>query len=265
MRAEPPHIAPASSLTRHVLPYVVVLLAATSAAPASANPAPLAGQNACNLVPLIPGGTHPLRKHPTLRAAVDALAAADTPQKAAGALGRFDRALAPLAKDATRAFTRPEADPDTGEARPFAPAAARAFLTRWVFSPTPILRVGEERFEPALEVSAWMTLAACRAGEMERAIAIGRSVSGPEGAPLRAFAALLLLEAGEREGRSGTRSGFVEDAAAMVFSDEDFLGLWVKSELADDPAEKSRWHELASKRIQSPDQEVAWKSQKSRL
>lgn len=220
----------------------------------------LTGQSACNLVPLIAPGSHPLRRHPALRRAVDgANQAGDDKKKNAEALARFERALSPLWKEAARAFARPGVDPKTGEPRAFAPAAAKAFLTKWVFSPTPVLRVGEERFEPALEVSAWMAQAACRAGDRELAVAIARAVSGAEGAPLRAFAALLLIEGG------GLAAGDEVQVRELALSDHDFLGLWVRAELAAEPAEKARWNELAGRLVSSPDQEVAWKSQKARL
>lgn len=257
MRSEPPVVTRASARVLALLLYVGALALTTSGVRAAGDPirGVLAGQSACNLVPLIAPTAHPLRKHPSLRRAVDGLAVAgDDRKKNAEALGRFDKVLAPLWKEAARAFARPELDPKTGEPRAFAPAAAKAFLTKWVFSPTPILRVGEERFEPALEVSAWMAQAACRAGEPERAVVLARAVSGAEGAPLRAFAALLLLEAGA-----------VEDAQALSVSEADFLGAWVRSEMAVDSGEKVRWNELAGRLVSSPDQEVAWKSQRSRL
>ena len=235
--------------------YAVVTLAATFATPTFAKP--LTGQSACNLVPLIAPAAHPLRKHPTLKRAVDALTAArDDKKKNHDALGRLDRALAPLWKEATRAFARPEADPKTGEPRPFVPTAARTFLTKWVLSPNAVLRIGDDRFEPALEVSAWMIQAACKAGDLERATAIGRGVSGPDGAPLRAFAALLLLE-------RDTPDEAKELLATL--GEGDFLEAWVRVELADTPEERTRWHELAKRRVQSPDQEVAWQTQKARL
>lgn len=247
--------------------YVVVGLVATAdvwagpeVGPGLARREGIAGQSACNLVPLIAPGAHPLRKHPALRRAVDGVSqAGEDPKKNAEALGRFERALAPLWKEAVRAFKRPEVDPKTGEPRAFAPAAAKAFLTKWVFSPTPVLRVGEERFEPALEVSAWMAQAACRAGEADKAVAIARAVSGGEGAPLRAFAALLLIESG------ALGEGDVLGVRELALSEQDFLGLWVRAELAKEPAEKARLNELAGRLVSSPDQEVAWKSQKARL
>lgn len=267
----------ASARILQLLVYVVAAFVATAeaqAAPDEAGPgrAGLTGQSACNLVPLIAPGSHPLRKHPALRRVVEASnQAGDDKKKNAEVLGRFERALAPLWKEASRAFARPELDPRTGEPRAFAPAAAKAFLNRWVFSPTPILRVGEERFEPVLEVSAWMVQAACRAGETERAVAIARAVSGVEGAPLRAFAALLLIEGGTLSlgGASGAAGGPAGDGGEQVrelaLSEKDFLGLWVRAELAVEPAEKARWNELAGRLVSNPDQEVAWKSQKARL
>lgn len=269
MRGEPPVVTRASARVLQLFVYVVVCLVATvdvragpEAGPDVARPrrAGLTGQSACNLVPLIAPGSHPLRKHPALKRAVDGLSqAGDDPKKNSEALARFERALSPLWKEAARAFARPGVDPKTGEPRAFAPASAKAFLTKWVFSPTPVLRVGEERFEPVLEVSAWMAQAACRAGETERAVAIARAVSGGEGAPLRAFAALLLIEGG------ALGEADVLEVRELALSDSDFLGLWVRAELAKEPAEKGRWNELAGRLVSNPDQEVAWKSQKSRL
>ncbi len=218
---------------------------------------PLGGQSACGLIELVPPATHPIRKHPALRRAVTALtAAADNKKKNAEAFAQFAKALAPAWRDAAKAFERPAVDPRTDESYPFKTAPARAFLEAWVFAPIAPLRIGVDRFEPALEVGAMMAMAACRAGLVDEAIAVTRGASGDEAAPLRAFAALLLIEAGRR-------AEAIE--LAPTLGEAGFLAPWVRVELTDDPNEKRRLHALAGRQTQTPDQQLAWQIQAGRL
>jgi hypothetical protein len=183
-------------------------------------------------------------------------AAADDKKKNAAAFAQFEKALTPAWRDAAKTFARPLIDPRTEEAYPFRSAPARAFLETWVFAPIAPLRIGVDRFEPALEVAAMMAFAACRGGLIDEAIAVTRGASGGEAAPLRAFAALLLIEAGRRT-----------EALELVptLGEAGFLAPWVQVELSDDGNEKRRLHALAGRQTQTPDQQLAWQVQAGRL
>ena len=239
----------------------ILLTAIGSVAHAST---PLYGVSACTLVEGVPSPTHPLRKHPALRSALVALQQAGTDKKKnATALGRFDAFLDPLYKQAEVAFARPRYDKDKETYDAFTPGPARAFLERWVLAVNAPLKVGLERFEPVSELTAAMTLAACRADNRSRAIALSRAATGPETRALSAFAALLLLEdRNVDEARELVRRF---EGGAGTTGDEGFVAPLVLAELASDGAERARLHEVAGRRIQNPDQEAAWRAQARRF
>lgn len=221
---------------------------------------PLFGVSACTLIEGVPAPSHPLRKHPALRSALASLQQAGTDKKKnAAVLGRFDAFLDPLYRQAELAFARPRYDKEKETYEAFSPAPARAYLERWVLAVNAPLKVGLERFEPVSELSAAMTLAACRADHRPRAIALSRVATGPEARSLRAFAALLLLE----EARRDEARELVPNSEAL--GDEGFVAPLVAAELATAPAERARLHEIAGRRIQTPDQETAWRTQARRF
>lgn len=244
----------AASRTLMLFAMASISASAQAAPPSSA---PLGGVSACTLIELVPAPGHPLRRHPALKAGAYTLdKAGDDARRYALALGTFERNLARAFKDATSLFARPTINARTGEPNPFRSEPARFFLERWVFAPNAPLRVGEERFEPAPEVAALMAFAACRAGLPERAIQLTRGLSGDEAAPLRAFAALLLLEAERRD-----------EALELLptLGERGFLAPWVAAELSPAPDERLRLHALAARQLQTPDQALAHRAQALRF
>ena len=101
-----------------------------------------------------------------------------------------------------------------------------------------------------------MLLAACRSDQRTRAIAVGRTLSGPEARAQRAFAALLLVE-----------DGRADEARELLWDlgEEGFVAPFVGAELAEDVETRERLHDLAGRHVQSPDQETAWRAQKKRF
>lgn len=226
---------------------VVALTLFALAVPAEA-PRPLAGVSGCALVEGAPGEADPIRGAPPVARAFKALdAARGDARRFLAAFARFDKALAPLFREARAAF-HPEGELDR--------ARARRFLARYVFAKDGVLRVGREGFEPRVEIAAAMAFAACRGGAREAAIAVGRAATGEEGAGLRAFAALLLLEGGDR-------AEAVELVATL--GEGGFLAPWLEAELADDDAERRVAHARAAKRVATPDQATALAEQRRRF
>lgn len=220
-------------------------------------PAPetLGGVSACALIEGVPGASHPLRMHASLKPLFASLdGAANDRSKNLRVLDRIEGLLTPLYVEAEKAFARPPQK--DGVAPPFKPQAARAFLERWVFAANAPLRVGRDRIEPATGLASAMLLAACRADRRPSAIALGRSLSGPEAASQRAFAAFLLLEANRRD-----------EALELLpeLGDEGFLAPYVAAELATTASERERLHDLARRHVQTPDQDTAWHAQVRRF
>ncbi|MCC6625578.1 MAG: hypothetical protein IT385_30350 [Deltaproteobacteria bacterium] len=218
------------------------------------DPAALAaftGASPCTLIEGLPAPTHPLRKNRVVGPALAALDKAGMdPIKAGQAYARFVKEIDRLLVAATTAFKAP------APGRSFAPAPARRFLEAHVLAANAPLRVGLERFEPAPEVLAAMTLAACRAGRLDEVVRLARTSTLPESAPQRAFAALVLAG-------SGRHAEARELDADM--GDEGFLPTLVRAELAADPRQRGDLHALAGKRRKNADQELAWRLQAQRF
>jgi len=238
---------------------VALLAALFSAAPAvgAAPPdgevearRPLAGLSPCALLEGLPGPKDPIRRQRAVSAAFRALDRARSPKAFGKAHAAFVRVMAPLFDKAAQIFH------PAGEDAEVEPKRAQRFLSRYAFGQDALLRIGDEAFEPRPEIAAALALSACRAGDHDAAIAVGRSVGGSDTAPLRAFSALLLLEAGRRE-----------EAAELLPSlgDEGFLAPWVSAELAPDADTRRRLHGLAARRVVTPDQQVALREQARRM
>lgn len=212
------------------------------------------GASPCTLVEGVPGDKHPVRRTPSVAAAVNALTKAGfDPAKNAKAHDLFVKALDGLYTQSEKAFALPKGD------RSFQPGAAQRFLNAHVLAAGAPLRVGLERFEPSPEVAALMALAACRANRYPQVIELGRQVTLPESASLRAFGVLLLLELGEKD-----------EARALLaqgsgLPDDGFLAPYVKADLAASKDERLVLHALARRRAQNGDQELAWKTQSARV
>jgi len=215
----------------------------------------LGGVSACALIEGVPGTSHPLRMQASLKPLFVSLdAAANDRKKNLAVLDRIEKLLKPLYVEAEKAFARPPQK--DGAAPAFKPQAARTFLERWVFAANAPLRVGRDRIEPATGLASAMLLAACRADRRPDAIALGRSLSGPEAQSQRAFTALLLLEAHRRD-----------EALEFIpeLGDEGFLAPYVAAEVATDASERERLHDLARRHVQTPDQDTAWHAQARRF
>lgn len=217
------------------------------AAPAPTVLPPLADVEACTLIEGMPSPGHPLRTARTWAATFKQLSAARTPKDYEAVQRRLRRAIDPLLARGTRVF----------HAKPFKRALAERFLTRHVLRANAALEVGEDRFELRLELAASLSFAACRAGNPDAAIALSRQASGPDKAALRAFGALLLLEAGREPEAMAIRPSLNE---------ETFLGAWVLAEMAatTDGAERIRLHAMAKRRISNSDQATALAAQRRR-
>lgn len=228
------------------------------ASPATARaPERLGGVSACALIEGVPQSAHPLRKHPALRTIFTALdRAANDPKPNKRVLARIDKLLDPLYLEAERAFARPQPATANGPRREFNPRPARAFLERWVFAPNAPLRIGRDRIEPAPGLASAMLLAACRGGERDRAIALARTLSGPETRAQRAFAALLLVEDDRRE-----------EALELLpeLGEDGFVAPFIAAELATDDGARQRLHALAARHVETPDQASAIASQARRF
>lgn len=211
---------------------------------------PLAGVSPCALVEGLPGPLDPIRRVPALAPALRALDLARDPAAFRRAHARLVTPIARLLAEAAVIFH------PAGEGAVVDPDRAQRFLSRHVLAKDGLLRVGDESFEPRPELAAALAWAACRADLRADALATARRPRGPDGAPLRAFAALLLLEQGERA------------AAADLAPDlthEGFLGPYVLAELATDPAERQALHALARRHLVTPDQHTALREQALRF
>lgn len=228
-----------------------LVASAVAVAPARADDLHWTGASPCTLVEGLPAATHPARKAPDVVAPFAALERAGFDvAKNAKAYAAFVKVLDGLYASAERAFAQPQGGGT------FAPGAAQRFLSAHVLAANAPLRVGLDGFEPAPEVAAAMALAACRAGRLDDAIALGRRATLPESGPLRAFAALLLLDRGDR-------AGALELAPAL--GAEGFLAPYVAADLALDKTAQADLHALAGRRRTTPDQDLAWRIQETRL
>ncbi len=206
---------------------------------------------ACNLLEGVPGKDHPIRKTPALRNAFTLYAKAKQDAAANGrAFDAFLKVVSQAEKDAAVTFAKKDAI--TGK-ETFKPERARRFLEAWVFGPNAPLRVGDEGFEPRAELAAVMVHAACFAGRREEGIALARRLTGSEAGSIRAFAALLLLEAGRSE-----------EAREIGLEGVGFVGAFVKAELAVGE-EKKGLHQKALALAVTPDQFMALDAQRKRL
>lgn len=226
------------------------LAAARAAAPAPSPVHPLCGVSACALLEGLPGPKDPIRKQRAVAAAFHALDRARDAKAFAAAHARFERVLAPLFSEATKVFH------PAGEEAEVDPKRAQRFLSRHVFGQDALLRIGDEAFEPRPELAAALALTACRAGDRDAAIAVGRAVGGADTAALRAFSALLLLEAGRRE-----------EALELLpnLGDDGFLAAWIAAELATDGDARRALHTRAARRVVTPDQQTALREQTRRF
>ncbi|MFO0751462.1 MAG: hypothetical protein U1F43_38210 [Myxococcota bacterium] len=221
------------------------------AAPARADDLHRTGASPCTLVEGIAAADHPVRKGKAVAASFAALdhAGFDV-AKNAKAYEQFVKSLDGLYAAAEKAFKAPAAG------KSFVPTAAQRFLAAHVLAANAPLRVGLDGFEPGPEVAAAMALAACRAGRYDDAIDLGRRATLPESGPLRAFAALLLLERGDVPG--------ARELDAKL-GEEGFLAPFVAADLAPTAEERLRLHALAGRRRTTPDQDLAWQLQTARL
>ncbi|PKN57649.1 MAG: hypothetical protein CVU56_09930 [Deltaproteobacteria bacterium HGW-Deltaproteobacteria-14] len=221
---------------------------AGAAAPSPARP--LCGVSACALLEGLPGPKDPIREQRAVAGAFRALDRARDQKAFAAAHARFERVLAPLFAEAARVFH------PTGEDAEVDPKRAQRFLSRHVFGRDALLRIGDEAFEPRPELAAALALTACRAGDPDAAIAVGRGVGGADTAALRAFSALLLLEAGRRD-----------EALELLptLGDEGFLAPWIAAELATDADSRRALHTRAARRVVTPDQQTALREQTRRF
>ena len=244
--------------TAALLAAVVVTAGATAraAAPTPGSSAaapdvrPLAGVSPCALLEGLPGPRDPIRKLRSLSGAFRALDSAHDPKAYRAAQRRFFAVLAPIFAEAGRVFHPGGADAEVD------PKRAQRFLSRYVFGPDALLRMGDEAFELRPELAAALALSACRAGERDDAVAVGRSAGGADNAALRAFAALLLLDAGRRD-----------EATELVptLGREGFLAPWIGAELAPDLEQRRLLHAEAARHVVTPDQQTALHEQTVRM
>lgn len=221
-------------------------------APDAVTPGPgsLTNVSVCALLEGVPAAADPARKLKPFAAAFTALdRAGRDPRRAKAAYDAFARPLARILAEAAKVF-------HPGGDREVDPRRAQRYLARYVLGRDAVLRMGDEGFEPRPEIATAMTLAACRARAVDEALGASRGMSGGDNAPLRAFAALLLLD----EGRADEARELLPD-----LGEESFLANWVRAELATDPEARLASHRLAGKHLVTPDQETALKAQKARL
>ncbi|MGM0576975.1 MAG: hypothetical protein ACQEXJ_14720 [Myxococcota bacterium] len=236
-----------------LLPLPLIVAALAAGAPDARAGTSRTGGDPCSLVERLPGPEAPLRKQAPFREAFRALERAGSDEeRMAGAFDSFEEDLFGLLDRAKRVFAVPEGD-DWGDAER---RRAQRFLRRHVLSRHPVLRIGDVGFEPHPGLRAALMWTACRGGKREAALRWGRRASTEDEGPARAFAALLLLEAGRDAEARELRPGLTGDS---------FLLSWVRAELADTPAERQRHHARADRRTTTHDQHQAVMAQRERL
>jgi len=233
------------SLTFMLLPF-----AAAMAPPAAASE--LIRGPVCALVEGLPGPKAPVRK---VRSVSAILAVVDNPKTPPKQMARrydqLDGLIRRALEEATRVF---HAKPQH-EWRSRDKTRARRYLEKFVLGIRPILQIGSVGFEPRPGLRAALQYAACRAGRPEEAIRWGRRASRPEEAPARAFAALLLQDAG--------RTDEARELLATIRG-PSFLTAWIRAELHDDPDERRRQRASARRRVTTSAQQDAVTAQAER-
>ena len=218
---------------------------AATAPAARPDRAGLAGGDACRLVEGLPAPNDPVRQAPSVRAAFRALdRAGDEPAALRRAGAALERSVATVLDEARRVFHPRGGALDKGQ--------ARRFLERHVLGRRPVLRITDTHFRPLGAIQSALVFATCRGGDRATALAQARR---SDEAGLRAFAALLLLEAGRedeaRELLGGGPSG-------------TFLEAWIRAELAPGIDQRRVEHAAAARRASTPAQRAAVDTQAAR-